>query len=1128
MNIEELRTIFRMFPLASVVLERKADKDYHISLLNEKFSGLLRLEESQLHGANLFSEKVMLQFPCLRQNSTLLIDTLQNLEKEAGPSKLSCTSVAEGKQAKVRRNSYEIELKKIPVEGSDAFMILMSIEDKTRDLQEQTEGKKAKNYLDNLINSLPGVAYRCKVDEHWTMTFLSPKVKELTGYPASDFLKNEKRSFSSIIFPEDLEITYQALDQIQQKNFFRIKYRLQRADGTLTWVEEQGTGVYSSKGELLYIDGVIVDITNKIRQDQEIEENNRRYQALVQEGSDLISIVDKDANFIFASESNRRILGISPSELIDENAFNFIHPKDKERIYAGFLELQKTKQVRPLPFRFRAKNNQWKWLECIATNLTDDPAVKGYVINSRDITREFLQKEELAKANEQFRLAKKATNDALWDLDLINNKLEWGEGYRHIFGYKTTTRCYDLNDAKNYTRIYPEDFDRVIHSLKQAVNATECQVWKEKYRYLRADHSVAIVSNRAYIIRDNKGRAVRLVGALQDITEEENRQEQGKLLNGIKTELQCCKHPGEGFMQMLQFLCRYNGADAGELWLTSSNGEEIHNAARMATSNAGKLYMENKDYSKNSILNKSLYGKLISENSLFWNAQELDKSIGKNPGFSSANGIPLISSGEIIGVLCFFYTATKYCSTRTSEVLQAINEDIALSILHKKKDEELANFFNLSREILCIGNWSGKLLRINPAVHTVLGYTAEEVVQKSVMDFIYPEDLDNTKSDLIALREQDADFNFEARFLHKNGKAVWISWTTAAVKEENLVYAVGKDITASKHAALQLQESTEKLEYAQSIAKLGYWYRNIEDNISEWSKTTYKIFERSPKTFVPSMENVTRAFHPQDRELLKATLPPNQFKDFEHRILTSRGKVKWVFQRIKMVTNAEGKPLMLEGIIQDITEKKEKDLQVKVSNERYKIAMKATEEMIWDWDLATDKVNRSKSYQKIFGYKNCAATTLQDFWFKNVHPEDREAVKTSISQALKSKSRKKWKMHYRFYKANGDIAFVSDKAFIVRDENKKAVRVVGAARDVTRSRLMIQEIQQQNKLLKEITWMQSHKVRAPLSRILSLINLLPEINTGKEQNEFLDYLSQSAEELDDVIRQVISKTESLC
>ncbi|MDT0676668.1 PAS domain-containing protein [Autumnicola musiva] len=1121
---QKLRNVFELFPVASVILDFRDDSVF-INLFNKKFSSLFSLDKTQATGKNLFSKDLADKLPCFQQNRDLIFNSCHQTINSESSTKISCPANVRNSKGILTSHYYQIEIQAI----SDTSAILLTIEDVTRNMQEKNKEAKAQNYLHNLVKNIPGVTYRCKVDKQWTMKFLNDKVEDLTGYPASDFLENRRRTYASIIHPDDIQSTYKALNEIKEKNFFTLNYRIQNAKGKLVWVEEQGTGVYSTNGELLYFDGVIMDVTEKVNQQKKLEEHNKRFEALVQEASDLISVLDEEANFIFSSESAGRILGIPTSELIGKNAFDFLHPEDKSRLFTEFEKLKKTKQIHPLPYRFRDAQGNWRWFKTIATNLSEDPAVKGIVVNSRDITTEYLQKEELEKTNERYRLAKKATNDALWDLDLLKNKIYWGEGYNKIFGYKENTFCFNLTDAHNLSKIYTKDTYAVFESLMTTINDKNSQVWKEKYRYMRADGSVASVSNRAFIIRDKNGRALRLVGALQDITEEQNRQEQSSLLTGIKADLQDCETLDNGFSQMMQRLCTYNGAGFAELWLTSRHKDEIHKSAQIIPKEfCGAVFKKLEDLEILQ-MNDGIYGKKIEEELLFWKKEELDQILQKNHGFSAACGVPLFSSGEVVGVICFFSRSEDTYSQRHMEVLKAISNEIAFTISHKKKEEELFNFFNLSREILCIASLKGDILRINPAVEDILGYTAEDAMQKTFLDFLHPEDLQKVKQEIATLKEGGNHLNFEARYLRKDGKAVWISWTTSTLQEEKLVYAVGKDITHSKHAALKLREKTEKFEYAQKIGRMGHWKRELDQDkdISEWSKAAYKIFERSPVDFIPTMENLRNAFHPEDRHLLDGELPFDKFKKFEHRILTSKGAVKWVLQRIKLVTDGNGVPLRLEGIIQDITEEKEKELQVKISNERYKKALKATQEMIWDWDLSTNKVIRNKSFYKIFGYKNSSVTSSQEFWFKNIHPEDRSKVVDSITKTSKSKTKKKWSMHYRFYKANGEIAYVSDKAYIVRDNDKKAVRLVGAARDVTRSKLMIDEIQQQNKLLKEITWIQSHEVRAPLSRILSLVNLLPEIDSKEEREEFLKYLEISAKDLDAIIKQVIAKAEFL-
>src|SRR5690606_38370641 len=162
------------------------------------------------------------------------------------------------------------------------------------------------------------------------------------------------------------------------------------------------------------------------------------------------------------------------------------------------------------------------------------------------------------------------------------------------------------------------------------------------------------------------------------------------------------------------------------------------------------------------------------------------------------------------------------------------------------------------------------------------------------------------------------------------------------------VVAVAKDITEQKQAEQELQTAYERLKTAQKIAKLGYWSREIDSDVSIWSEETYQIYGYAPESFTPSLENITQAFHPDDRYIIENNpnkhLIPGKAQSFEHRIITGSGTVKWVRQEIMLIVNGNGVPSLLEGTIQDITERKKYEEQLSISNERFRLAMQASNE----------------------------------------------------------------------------------------------------------------------------------------------------------------------------------------
>ena len=128
--------------------------------------------------------------------------------------------------------------------------------------------RKSEERYRTLVNNLPGLAYRCLNDAHWTMLFFSEGARQLTGYPASDFLDNRVRSYASIIHPEDAALVDRAVqDGVNAHRPYEMEYRIVRADGATLWVHEKGQGIFDANGKLLWLDGVIIDI-NEQRQMQ--------------------------------------------------------------------------------------------------------------------------------------------------------------------------------------------------------------------------------------------------------------------------------------------------------------------------------------------------------------------------------------------------------------------------------------------------------------------------------------------------------------------------------------------------------------------------------------------------------------------------------------------------------------------------------------------------------------------------------------------------------------------------------------------------------------------------------------------------------------------------------------------
>ncbi len=125
-----------------------------------------------------------------------------------------------------------------------------------------------------LANNVPGVVYRCANDTDWTMEYISKGVADLSGYNADEFIRNRVRSFASVIHPDDRDSVYEDLQNaVRERRPFIKEYRLLHRDGSVRWVHETGQGVFDAEGNLLYLDGVILDIGDR----KHLEDELRQY-----------------------------------------------------------------------------------------------------------------------------------------------------------------------------------------------------------------------------------------------------------------------------------------------------------------------------------------------------------------------------------------------------------------------------------------------------------------------------------------------------------------------------------------------------------------------------------------------------------------------------------------------------------------------------------------------------------------------------------------------------------------------------------------------------------------------------------------------------------------------------------
>jgi PAS domain S-box-containing protein len=273
-----------------------------------------------------------------------------------------------------------------------------------------------------------------------------------------------------------------------------------------------------------------------------------------------------------------------------------------------------------------------------------------------------------------------------------------------------------------------------------------------------------------------------------------------------------------------------------------------------------------------------------------------------------------------------------------------------------------------------------------------------------------------------------------------------------------------QDITEQELTSVELKRSEASLKTAQKLAKVGSW---------EWSKSTeflklsdeiYSMYETIKKNL--TIEDMRGFIHPEDKERV-AKEAANDFDDkikhvIEYRIITEKGNVKYVVTTAKQVFDSQGNVAQLVGVYQDITEitleRKTRETELL----QRELAIHASNVGIWHWIIGEDAMFWDKRSMEIFGVKKGKYPT--DNFFNLIHADDRDYVKEKITLALKTGN---YKANYRIGKGkNIRYLYVEGKASVGNDG--QAVRLDGIVQDVTRQRLLEQELSDKEGVLREM------------------------------------------------------------
>jgi PAS domain S-box-containing protein len=185
--------------------------------------------------------------------------------------------------------------------------------------------------------------------------------------------------------------------------------------------------------------------------------------------------------------------------------------------------------------------------------------------------------------------------------------------------------------------------------------------------------------------------------------------------------------------------------------------------------------------------------------------------IAEEEGLHAALGFPILLGERVLGVMEFFSREIQEPDEGLLELLSAVGSQIGQFIERKRAEEELDTFFTMSIDMLCIAGVDGYFKRVNPSWERTLGFDEEELLSRPYLDFVHPDDREETVRRAAGLARGQDVVSFENRYACKDGSYRWLYWNAAADPTAQRVYAIARDVTERRLQAEAQEENASRL-----------------------------------------------------------------------------------------------------------------------------------------------------------------------------------------------------------------------------------------------------------------------------------------------------------------------------
>lgn len=877
-----------------------------------------------------------------------------------------------------------------------------------------------------------------------TIEYVNPAFERITGYSSAEV---RGRKASILKSGKHDKSFYQKLwNTIQKGKSYHDVFINRRKDGSIFYEQKTITPLLDDKGKITHFVSTAKDITDRVQAESALRDSEQQYRTLVETANTGYLIIDNEGRVLVANQEYIRLTGHETlDEILGRKVTEWTADYDQERNANEVKKCMEQGFVRNLVIDYVNKVGEITSIEINATVIQTQTGPQILSI-CRDITNRKQAEMALRTSEAQFSNAMTIAKAGHWEYDVASDTFTFNDHFYAIFhtnvdeigGYTMSSEEY----AKMF--VHPDDIKMVGEEIKAAMESVDTDSSHEvEHRIIYADGGIGFIVVRIFTIKDEKGHTMKTYGVIQDITSRKQIElERSRFLNVLEASL-------------------------NEIYIFNAKTLHFEYVNKGAIQNLGYSSEQMKTMTPLDLkpeYTEASFRKLIQP--LFRHEKdvitfETNHRRADNSQYPVEVHLQLVELGDESVFLAVIMDITE------RKLANEILRESESKLLEAQQMAHLGNWYWDIKTGEC--KWSDEVYRIFRLDPEEFTPTIDSIMALSP----WPDD--NQRHTEIVSKAMDSkkQGSFEQRFLRPDGSTGYYYSTFKGVYDDNGVVIAMKGT---------IQDITRRKEAEQHLALLEFALNHAHE-------ASYLMDEDS--RFLEVNEEACRKLGYTHDELLNMKVididPDATMDKWYHDWKEIQKKGSATLETIHKHKDGHTFPVEVNAnyfeydgkkynmaLVRDITERKQSELALRESEERYRIVTHATNDVVWDWNLQSDSLWMNDSFQSVYGYSSDEIKPDISAWTDLLHPDDKKEILNSVHKAIES-GNQYWSGEYRLRRKDGSYAYCYDRGYVMRDANNKPIRMVGALTDIT------ERNEAQNKILR------LNRVYKMLSAVNSLI-----------------------------------------